>query len=314
MNRLERMSAILVKLQSAPVVTAQEIAGQFGVSLRTVYRDIRSLEESGVPICAEAGTGYSLVDGFKLPPLMFTAEEAISFLMAEKLVLYQTDADTSVVFRNGMDKIRAVLKTVDKDCLFDLDQYIRVPTIHNAPPPVPSNVLQPVLRSILEQRQVGIVYTAGYSHQTTIRTVEPQGIFFMGGKWYILAWCTLRSDYRTFHLGRVSRIEILDTRFSKKHSPLDQLIKRIYYSEPETEVILRTHRDAVCDMGMSKYSFGFYHEEADGEYFSQVFRVDSLSQFAKWLVSFVDQVEIISPAGLVDEVKKRITVLTRSIK
>ena len=82
MNRLERMSAILVKLQSRPLVTASEIAVQFGVSLRTVYRDIRSLEASGVPICGEAGQGYSLVEGFKLPPLMFTTEEAISFLMA----------------------------------------------------------------------------------------------------------------------------------------------------------------------------------------------------------------------------------------
>ena len=70
MNRLERISAILVKLQSRPVVTAKEIADQFGISLRTVYRDIRSLEESGIPISGEAGYGYSLVAGFKLPPFI----------------------------------------------------------------------------------------------------------------------------------------------------------------------------------------------------------------------------------------------------
>ena len=93
MNRLERISAILVKLQSRPVVTAREIADQFGVSLRTVYRDIRSLEESGIPVGGEAGLGYSLVDGFKLPPLMFTIDEALSFLVAEKLVRHQTDGD-----------------------------------------------------------------------------------------------------------------------------------------------------------------------------------------------------------------------------
>ena len=111
MNRLERISAILVKLQSRPVVTASEIAEQFGVSLRTVYRDIRALEESGIPVGGEAGVGYSLVDGFKLPPLMFNTEEALSFLVAEKLVSHQTDGDTYGLFRSGMDKIRAVLKT-----------------------------------------------------------------------------------------------------------------------------------------------------------------------------------------------------------
>lgn len=114
MNRLERISAILVKLQSRPVVTASEIAEQFGVSLRTVYRDIRALEESGIPVGGEAGVGYSLVDGFKLPPLMFNTEEALSFLVAEKLVSHQTDGDTYGLFRSGMDKIRAVLKTAEK--------------------------------------------------------------------------------------------------------------------------------------------------------------------------------------------------------
>ena len=154
MNRLERMSAILVKLQSRPLVTASEIAVQFGVSLRTVYRDIRSLEESGVPICGEAGQGYSLVEGFKLPPLMFTTEEAISFLMAEKLISHHADDDTYDAFRSGMDKIRAVLKAAEKDFLHGLDDYIRVPRSENLPPPVSGYVLQPLLKSFLNQRRV----------------------------------------------------------------------------------------------------------------------------------------------------------------
>ena len=72
MNRIERISAILVRLQSRTLVTAREIAEQFGVSQRTIYRDIKALEESGVPIFGEAASGYSLFVGYKLPPLMFT--------------------------------------------------------------------------------------------------------------------------------------------------------------------------------------------------------------------------------------------------
>lgn len=192
MNRLERISAILVKLQSRPVVTASEIAEQFGVSLRTVYRDIRALEESGIPVGGEAGVGYSLVDGFKLPPLMFNTEEALSFLVAEKLVSHQTDGDTYGLFRSGMDKIRAVLKTAEKDILHHFDQYIRISGSYSAPPAIPGNVLQPLLKGLLNKKQLLMTYRAGYNHQVTERTVEPQGMFFSRGIWYVLAWCKLR--------------------------------------------------------------------------------------------------------------------------
>jgi predicted DNA-binding transcriptional regulator YafY len=86
MNRIDRISAILIQLQTRRVVKASDIAERFNISLRTVYRDVRSLEEAGVPIIGEAGVGYSLVDGYRLPPIMFTREEATAFLTAEKFV------------------------------------------------------------------------------------------------------------------------------------------------------------------------------------------------------------------------------------
>jgi predicted DNA-binding transcriptional regulator YafY len=90
-KKFDRTLAILTQLQSKKIVRAQELAERFGVSLRTIYRDMRSLEASGVPLYGEAGTGYSLVDGYKLPPVMFTREEAASFIAAEKLVQKFTD-------------------------------------------------------------------------------------------------------------------------------------------------------------------------------------------------------------------------------
>ena len=91
MNRIERISSILIQLQSKNTIKAKEIADRFEISLRTVYRDIRSLEEAGVPLIGEAGIGYSLVDGFRLPPILFTKEEAMALITAEKLVEKVTD-------------------------------------------------------------------------------------------------------------------------------------------------------------------------------------------------------------------------------
>jgi len=307
MNRLERISAILVKLQSRPVVTAQEIADQFGVSIRTVYRDIRSLEESGIPVSGESGYGYSLVEGFKLPPLMFTTEEALSFLMAEKLVSHQTDGDTYSIYRSGMNKIRAVLKTAEKDILHNFDTYIRISGNHNTPPPVPANVLQPLLKSLMDKKQITIKYKAGYNYEITCRTIEPQGIFFMTGRWYILAWCTLRNDYRTFHLGRILEVITTGHTFKNNHPALDELIRAVYYNEVEINVKVRVHRDASRDMSMLKYTYGLLEEEEDGEYYIQQYRTSSLERFGRWYLMFADKGEIIEPQELKTVVKELIS-------
>lgn len=304
MNRLERMSAILVKLQSRPVVTAHEIANQFGVSLRTIYRDIRSLEESGVPICGEAGVGYSLVEGFKLPPLMFTTEEAISFLMAEKLISHHADDDMYDTFRSGMDKIRAVLRIAEKDFLHTLDDYIRVPKSENIPPPVPANVMQPLLKSLLHKKCVVIDYKAGYNDETTRRTVEPQGVFFIVHCWYVLAWCALRNGYRTFHLGRIRGITPTDEPFSRGHPPLDELVQRIYYNVENTPVTLRVHHDANRMIGVAKYLHGMKDEQPDGDWFIQKYETYSLDRFARWYISFADKAEILEPQELKTTVKQ----------
>ena len=304
MNRLERMSAILIKLQSRPLVTAREIAEQFDVSLRTVYRDIRSLEESGVPICGEAGLGYSLVDGFRLPPLMFTTEEALSFLMAEKLISHHADDDTYDAFRGGMDKIRAVLKAAEKDFLHGLEDFIRVPKSENIPPPVPANVMQPLLKSLLHRRRVTIEYKAGYNDQTTLRTVEPQGVFFMVHYWYVLAWCELRKDYRTFHLGRIRGITLTDQPFSHPHPPLDDLVQAVYYNITHTRVTLRVHKEANRMIGAAKYLQGMKDEQPDGEHFIQTYETYSLERFARWYVSFADRAEIIEPREFKEIVKQ----------
>lgn len=310
MNRLERMSAILIKLQSRPLVTAREIADQFNVSLRTIYRDIRSLEESGVPICGEAGMGYSLVEGFKLPPLMFTTEEAISFLMAEKLLSHHADDNTYDAFRGGMDKIRAVLKLAEKDILYGLDDYIRVPKSENLPPPVRGNIMQPLLKSLLHKQRVTIEYKAGYNQKTTLRTIEPQGVFFMIHCWYVTAWCTLREDYRTFHLGRICSIISTDEPFSRQHPPLNELIQTLYYNTTDTKVTLRVHKETNTMIGTAKCLHGLTNEKQDGDWYVQSYETYSLERFARWYMSFADKAEIIEPQelktivrGLVDSIR-----------
>jgi len=106
MNRIDRLTAILIQLQTKRWITSTEIAARYEISQRTVYRDIRALEEAGVPIGSEAGKGYFLVDGYRLPPVMFTREEAGALLIAEKLVNKLTDRSVKKNFDSAIDKMQ----------------------------------------------------------------------------------------------------------------------------------------------------------------------------------------------------------------
>ena len=121
MNRFDRVTSILLLLQTRSVVTARFLSEHFNVSERTIYRDIRTLENAGVPIGAEAGVGYFLERGYRLPPVSFTLDEAAALLLGEKLMVSSLDADSLRDFNQALNKIRAVVSSSDKDYLSSLD-------------------------------------------------------------------------------------------------------------------------------------------------------------------------------------------------
>ncbi|HDZ14292.1 hypothetical protein LCGC14_0502410, partial [marine sediment metagenome] len=125
LKRFDRIVAILIQLQSKRIVKAQELADRFEVSLRTIYRDIRTLETSGVPIASEAGIGYSIMEGYRLPPIMFTREEAGSFVAAEKLMQQFTDKSLGAYHQSAMYKVKSILRGKEKDWITALESQVR---------------------------------------------------------------------------------------------------------------------------------------------------------------------------------------------
>ncbi len=311
MNKIERISAILIKLQSRKYVTAQHIADQFGISLRTVYRDIRVLEEAGIPIVSNMGVGYSLVEGYKLPPLMFSTEEAIAFLMAEKALGMQTDSDMYELFRSGMDKVRAVLKAAEKDILEDFDNHIHALGILGPPPSKPKHILQPLLESIIRKKAVEINYTDSRM-ETSVRMTEPIGIFCLFQHWYVLAWCRAKNDYRTFRLERIEHLKPADEGFTKSHPGLKPILRSLFPENAENlyRVTIKLDKVALQFMGAGKYLHGLSSERVSGDSVIQEYTVSSLEYFGKWYLSFADQAEIIEPA----ELKSTIKDLIKKIK
>lgn len=303
MNRIDRLSAILIQLQSKKFVKAQDIAERFAISLRTVYRDVRALEAAGIPINGEAGIGYSLMDGYRLPPVMFTREEAVAFLTAEKLVEKLTDPATEQHYKSAMYKIKAVLKTQEKEHLEHMNDHIEV--LRN--PYLPKDHfsdshIQTILQCISAKSVLAMQYFANHNQQQTKRDVEPVGIFYAGSHWYLIGYCLLRKDYRTFRIDRILSAQSTTTHYSLQHPSLKTYLTQLSKEKDLQKVVMLVDKATVKHLGEQKYYNGFVSEKHMGERVEMTFLTDSLHGFARWYMMFGDKADIISPDSLKDRI------------
>ncbi|WP_075591276.1 helix-turn-helix transcriptional regulator [Labilibacter marinus] len=312
MNRIDRLSAILIQLQSKKIVKAQEIADRFEISLRTVYRDIRALEEAGIPIGAEAGVGYFLSSEFHLPPVMFTIEEASAFLLAEKLVGKLSDTKVSNAFESALFKVKSVLKHSEKEHLDKLNNKIAV--FNNDPVGgKKENLFLFDIQTALANRQVlEITYTANYNKQCTTRIVEPISLCNYDMKWHLIAYCRLRNDYRDFRLDRLESVNMLDENYDEKgHLSLTEYFDRMAKENSLYTIELKLHESLIEQAGSTKYWFGLTEEIKEGEWIHMTFAHSDIELFAKWLLSMENKVQIISPPELKLIIQKRVEELSR---
>jgi len=305
MNRIDRVSAILVQLQSRRVVKAQDIAVRFGMSLRTVYRDIKTLQMAGVPLIGESGIGYSIMEGYRLPPVMFTKEEATAFLTAEKLVEKFTDRSTRESYYSAMFNVEAVLRSSEKDLLEHMEEHIQV-----LRPFIPENfansdhTLQPILKCIAEKKLIHIRYASHHSEEITERDIEPIGIFLSGGHWHTIGFCRLRKDYRDFRTDRILRFRCQDETFNQEHLSLRSYLEKVARKENLQTVSLSMNARAAKALDDSKYYFGYVSETREGDRVEMNFLTPSLEGFARWFLMFADSASIEHPDSLRQVIKE----------
>lgn len=306
MNRFDRVTAILIQLQSKKVVKAQDIAERFGISLRTVYRDVRTLEEAGIPIIGEAGVGYSIMDGYRLPPVMFTKEEAIAFLTAEKFMEKWTDDATEARFKSAMYKVRSVLRTVEKDALEDLETLITVRQQHAPFTVANSNALDLLLKSISEKKIARIHYKAAYKEEITERDIEPIGIFHDYGYWHTIAFCYTRNDYRHFRADRIQQVLLTDQPFKEGHLSLPQYLEQVKSNKIKGKletIVIRVNKQTMKYLDWQKHQYGFVSEIENEDSVEMTFLSISLEGFARWFLMFADMAQIVEPEALKERVK-----------
>jgi predicted DNA-binding transcriptional regulator YafY len=223
-KRLTRLTAILTQLQSKRFATADKLANKFGVSSRTIYRDIKTLENAGVPIMTFESKGFTIMDGYKIPPIMFTEDEANALLTAELVI--QSSKDTSLInkFSEAISKVRAVIPNAIKDKTERLEQKMGISNtyIDNSPK---SKYLLEIQKALVENYVVCIEYTDKLG-QSTQRNLEPFAIYSnQNNEWVMVAFCRLRKDFRTFSLVSINKLVITSENFEAQQMTFAQYRK-----------------------------------------------------------------------------------------
>jgi len=300
MNRTDRLVAMVLYLQGRRVVRACELAEHFEITERTVYRDVAALSEAGVPIAGEAGVGYTLMKGYHLPPVMFTAEEASSLFVGGELVKQFTDPSLHAPMTTALDKLRAVLPRESQD---HVDKLVRGTLVLGKgfgpnQDPATQPMLLPVQQGVVQRRVLRLSYRGGARAEETQRDVEPLGVVFYGGAWYLVAWCRLRLDLRHFRIDRIKRLELRSDRFEPRPDfNLAEHMARV--DEPRHVVPARVWFARVAQDKARRESYATLvpEKERDGGHEFSLYTM-SLEWMARWLLSFGPNAEAMEPPRL----------------
>ncbi|WP_257669016.1 helix-turn-helix transcriptional regulator [Parapedobacter tibetensis] len=225
MNRIDRLFGILTILQSRRYVMGDQIAQKFDISIRTVYRDIKALNEQGIPVGFEPNKGYFVVEGYFLRPVSFGLEEANALLLVENLLIGFADKSIQKHYSSALSKVKAVMRTSQKEKIEQLADSIKFQ--------IPKRLYQDyehlatLQQAVTTKTIIDIVYCKENGERSN-RKVEPVGLVFYAFSWHVIGWCHLRQDYRDFKVSRIGNIHDTAMPFERKdHPPMSEFMKKL---------------------------------------------------------------------------------------
>lgn len=301
MNRMERLLGIVIELQRKGSQRAVDLADRFEASVRTIYRDMQALSEAGVPVIGSPGQGYSLMEGYFLPPVHLTLEEAVAVVMGTEFVEQQFESPYATQAESSRHKIQSVLPAHVYTQLGEFRQSMRVLNLNG---PVGSQglqmtVLAQVRRALLVHKKVRFCYTKPFNQvegeRSTVRTVAPYGLVLSEGIWMLIAHCDLRDDIRHFRLSRVRDVEVLNEPFDW---PVNFDLRRYKPKDDRSTLVRLQFQPHLWDA--LKESTNFYMDSMtmDTDAIHVNLRVRLPQDLLQWVLSWGSAVEVKEPEVL----------------
>lgn len=305
MNRIDRLFGILLLLQRHKRQRAEDLARAFEVSVRTIYRDMAALGELGVPLVTLPAQGYQLMEGYYLPPLVFSPMEASALFLGARLLALQAAGQLPGDAETALDKLAHALPDSSRQQVEELTRLIQfvVPQDRFNLDDPRLKVLQQAIR---EQRVIRIRYHSFNRNEITSRDVEPLELRYYNGSWYISGYCRLRQDGRGFRLERIEELELLPKTFTP----------RLPEAVATPDVTVRIRFDAsVLRWVRERQHYGLVTEEtvtgsADR---IMVYRLHTTQEIKSWLLGWGAAAEVLTPPEFRDEMRAEAQKLVKRL-
>jgi len=245
-NTATRLITLIFLLQNQPNQKASELAGKLGVSLRTVHRYFEMLDEMGIPVYSERGPygGFSLVRGYKMPPLVFTLEEAVAVVLGTGLVqelwgdLYRESA------RGALAKLENLLPEEQAREVAWARNSLVATGMNRADLKLQTPALEKLRRATREHRSVTMLYQTSQVPHPSERGLDPYALVHRWGWWYVIGFCHVHQEIRTFRVDRIFEVSLMDTAFTKPTDfDLQEYLKNEMQAQPQ--IVARLKFDAA---------------------------------------------------------------------
>jgi len=306
MNKTDRFLAIVLELQRKEVVRAEDLATLFETSVRTIYRDMQALSEAGVPIIGAPGTGYSLMEGYFLPPISFTVPEAVSLLIGTDFIKQRFDDNYRISAHAASCKIEAILPESVRTETSRIRKAMRLLIFDKQVTLSKEKAyLEKIRRAILDERKISFHYAKSFADSEgkrhSVRTVAPYGLVLVQGSWMLVARCYLRQDIRHFRLSRMTELINLEERFELpahfnlwEYVPPDDryLQVRLQFNHNIADKVKESNYHYIEDM----------EEQQDGLYV--VLRVRQLDELLQWVLGWGADVIVLEPESFRNRIRE----------
>ena len=295
MNKTDRLLAIVLELQRRGQLRAEDLAETFERSPRTIYRDILALGEAGVPILAVPGHGYSLMEGYFLPPLSFTTEEAMMVLLGSDSMARNFDAQYRAAAESAVRKIESVLPERLREDVQYLQSNIRVIGRGTDGETKQHELLQTLRRALLDRHTIRFCYHARHSGGSLVREADPYGLAYVRNAWYLAAYCHLRQEIHPFRLDRMEKLEVLSSTFTRPATFWAALEQK---NQARTMTVRVLFGWEIARWVREERSYYVTAEEETSDGLLVTLTVRQESEILQWLLSWGSQCRVVEPDSL----------------
>ncbi len=301
LNRTERLFSLVLLLQTRPSMTSRDLAEHFGVSRRTIFRDLRALSESGVPLTYAEGGGYEILEGYQLPPLMLTAREAATLLIGTGFMKLQSDPSLRKDADQVALKIQHVLPREVADYVGRLrDSTALDPYWQHAAEATTEEEGRwyELSEAVARQKSVIMEYHVASRDEVTRRTIDPLGLVYYTDHWNLIAYDHLRGDIRNFRLEAIRWMRVLNEHFErpKDFSLTDHLEER-GASRQNHRIVLR-FSDKIYRWARRSIPARIEGDVPFEEGHEISFYFENLPYVAQMLLRYGAEAEVIEPEAL----------------